>query len=89
MLPLFHRVAGRGKAPTLVTYEESRLTRAVDVFATVVAALLPLLSTVTLFLLRTDAQRLGALVAVSAAFAAALALVTSARRVEVFGATAA
>ncbi|KAK0744195.1 hypothetical protein B0T18DRAFT_330447 [Schizothecium vesticola] len=93
-LPLFHRVVACGRrrsgAPAaLCTYEESRLKRAVDVFATVVAALLPLLSTVTLFLLKTDGQRLGALVVVSAGFAAALALVTNARRVEVFGATAA
>ncbi len=47
------------------------------------------MSTVTLFLLNTDGQKLGVLVAFSACFATALALMTNARKIEVFSATAA
>ncbi|KAL2024950.1 hypothetical protein VTK56DRAFT_3649 [Thermocarpiscus australiensis] len=71
-------------------YRESRLVMIVNLVVTVVAALLPLLSTTVLFLLQTNAQKLGGIVAFSACFALALALMTNnTRRIEVFTATAA
>lgn len=60
-----------------------------DMLVTVVASLLPLLSTVVLYLLSNDALQLGAMVALSACFALALTFMTNARRIEVFAATAA
>jgi len=62
---------------------------AADVLVTVVAALLPLLSTVVLYTLQNDALKLSIVVVFSAIFALALATMTSARRIEVFAATAA
>lgn len=65
------------------------LASAVDILTTVVASLLPLLSILILFLVSSDTIKLGVIVASSAVFSLALALMTQARRVEVFAATAA
>ena len=65
------------------------LASAVDILTTVVASLLPLLSILILFLVTYDTIKLGVIVASSAVFSLALALMTQARRVEVFAATAA
>lgn len=65
------------------------LASAVDILTTVVASLLPLLSILILFLVQSDTIKLGVIVSSSAIFSLALALMTQARRVEVFAATAA
>ncbi|KAH8885606.1 hypothetical protein GQ53DRAFT_828647 [Thozetella sp. PMI_491] len=97
VFPMYHRLVGEKlkdpESPELgdgiFTYEESRLAAVVHVFITVVASLLPLASMVVLFVVESYTQRLGIMVGFSACFAVALALMTNARRVEIFAATAA
>ncbi|KAK0662121.1 hypothetical protein QBC41DRAFT_235370 [Cercophora samala] len=101
IFPLFHRLYGQrfkdpesgnlGIGEGIWTYRESKLGMVVDVVVTVVASLLPLISTIVLYLIeeRTKGVKLGVVVVFAAAFAFALATMTKARRVEAFAATAA
>ncbi|KAI0120325.1 hypothetical protein F4776DRAFT_249379 [Hypoxylon sp. NC0597] len=99
IFPLYHRVFGvkfhvrKVLRPLigdgLYTYEESLLGSIINVITTVVAAVLPLLSIVVLYIVDSDATKLGIIVIFSACFAFVLAVMTSARRIEVFAATAA
>jgi hypothetical protein len=57
--------------------------------AFLVASLLPICSIVALFTVQSNGVRLGMLAIFSACFSLALALMTSAQRIEVFAATAA
>lgn len=70
-------------------YKESLLAMIVNILATVVASLVPLLSIVVLSILETFANKMSAIVVFSALFSLTLCLMTNARRVEVFAATAA
>ena len=63
--------------------------RTIDTITTVAASLFPLLSIVLLFLIKSEVIRLGIVVLFSGLFSLALCLMTSARKVEVFAATAA
>lgn len=70
-------------------YKNSFLFGAAHVFTTVVASLLPLLSIIVLFLLSSNTLKLVVITVFTACFSLALALMTNARRIEIFGATAA
>ncbi|KAI1645658.1 uncharacterized protein F4817DRAFT_366428 [Daldinia loculata] len=97
VFPLYHRIFGVkfGIADSnevgdgLYTYEESLISSVINIITTVVAAVLPLSSIVVLFLVKSESTRLGILIISSACFALVLALMTNARRIEVFAATAA
>ncbi|KAI1143084.1 hypothetical protein F5Y05DRAFT_142310 [Hypoxylon sp. FL0543] len=97
IFPLYHRVFGvkfhqadaSELGDGLYTYEESLLASVVNTIATVVAALMPLLSIVILYFVNSDATKLGIIVVFSACFALVLAVMTNARKIEVFAATAA
>ncbi|KAK4159527.1 hypothetical protein QBC43DRAFT_373766 [Cladorrhinum sp. PSN259] len=78
-----------GLGQGIFVYRESRLAAVIETVVTVVASVLPLLSTIVLWLLKNETVKLGAIVALSAIFPFALATMTSARRVEIFAATAA
>jgi hypothetical protein len=56
---------------------------------TVVASLLPLCSVIVLYVVQSNGLRLGIIVILSACFSLALALMTNARKIEVFAATSA
>lgn len=73
----------------IYNYREPTLIKILDMLVTVVASLLPLLSTIVLYILPSDELRLGVVVIFSAIFALALTVMTSGRRIEVFAATAA
>ncbi|KAI2777082.1 hypothetical protein F4815DRAFT_482391 [Daldinia loculata] len=74
----------------LYTYEESLISSVINIITTDVAAVLPLSSIVVLYyLVKSESTRLGILIIFSACFALVLALMTNARRIEVFAATAA
>ncbi|KAG4221306.1 hypothetical protein PC116_g30218 [Phytophthora cactorum] len=73
----------------IYTYKESLISSVIDIITTVVAAVLPLSSIVVLYLVKAESTRLGILIIFSACFALVLTLMTSARRIEVFAATAA
>ncbi|KAG6364453.1 hypothetical protein INS49_006054 [Diaporthe citri] len=70
-------------------YKKSLLFGAADIFTTVVASLLPMLSIIVLFFVSSNALKLIIITLFSAPFSLALALMTTARRIEIFAATAA
>ncbi|CAN8101394.1 unnamed protein product [Discula destructiva] len=70
-------------------YQDTLLVMTINIFATVTASLLPVLSIVVLSSLETFNSKMLAIVIFSACFALALYMMTTARRAEVFAATAA
>lgn len=70
-------------------YKESALESILGILVTVVASLLPICSVVALYIIQSNWVRLGMIAIFSACFSLALALMTNARRIEVFAATAA
>lgn len=73
----------------LVNYEDLKIVDTARLMSTVLASVLPTLSIVILYFIRSLIGRLGALVGFSTLFAISVAVFTNARRVEVFSATAA
>jgi hypothetical protein len=63
--------------------------RIVRVVTTVVASILPLCSVIILYVVQSNASRLGIIVLLSALFSLALALMTDSRKIEIFAATSA
>ncbi|KAK0721203.1 hypothetical protein B0T21DRAFT_273010, partial [Apiosordaria backusii] len=82
--------AAKNLGTGIYAYRESHLQMVIETIVTVVAALLPVLSIVVLYFLGDNNRfKFMALVLFSAVFAIALAIMTKARRIEVFAATAA
>ncbi|KAK0666737.1 hypothetical protein QBC41DRAFT_397568 [Cercophora samala] len=100
IFPQYHRFFGakikdpedatKNLGTGIYAYSESHLQIVIETVVTVVAALLPVLSIVVLYFLGDNNKfKFMALVIFSAVFALALAIMTKAKRVEVFAATAA
>lgn len=97
LLPQYHRVVGRHyKAPldwdpTSDTswYPSSSIQGVVNVVATTISCLFPVGATVALYFVQSISIRLAALAAFTAVFAFSLAILTNAKRVEIFAATTA
>jgi hypothetical protein len=70
-------------------YSETRVRVVLDVFGTVISSLFPVVSIVALYFVNRMSARLGIIAAFTAVFSLCLALVTKARRVEIFAATTA
>ncbi|KAL2208412.1 hypothetical protein CC79DRAFT_1395407 [Sarocladium strictum] len=70
-------------------YNERSISIAVGMITIIVAAILLVGSITSLYLVQNDAYRLGMVAAFTAAFAMCIGLLTTARRAEVFAATAA
>lgn len=70
-------------------YAESGIQLAVNVISTVVSCLCPVLSIVVLYYVQSMNARLGIVAAFTAIFSSSLALLTGAKRVEIFAATSA
>jgi len=96
-IPYFHKILGRRvKRPLpedpeseITQYEESNLTTTVSIISIVVASLFPLASIIVLFFVDSPSTRLGIIVGFAALFSLSLALLTNARKIEIFAATAA
>jgi hypothetical protein len=71
----------------LYNYREPLLASILRVLTTVIASLLPLCSVILQYFAHSDNLRLILIVVASAVFALALALMTNARKIEVFAAT--
>ncbi|KAK3116672.1 hypothetical protein LTR53_002719 [Teratosphaeriaceae sp. CCFEE 6253] len=88
----WHRIYSRFKGPDgdlgEYVYAESAISKWIGGITMVVASALPTLSIVVLYFIRNEIWRLAFIVLFSGVFAAALAIFTEARRVEVFAATA-
>ncbi|KAI1448152.1 hypothetical protein F5Y02DRAFT_377510 [Annulohypoxylon stygium] len=97
LIPLYHRIFGvkfrtadaTDLGDELYTYKESQIKVIIDIVTTVVAAVFPLLSIVVLYIVQSFSVRLGIVIVFSTFFALMLALMTNARRIEVFAATSA
>ncbi|MCJ1364618.1 hypothetical protein MMC16_003731 [Acarospora aff. strigata] len=96
-LDYFHRCLGQYiKKPIPIdvesgirNYDNSTLLALADVVCTVCACLIPISSIVVLYLVKNVLTRLGLVAGFTALFSFTLAIVTKARRIEVFAATAA
>ncbi|KAH6664046.1 hypothetical protein B0J14DRAFT_682577 [Halenospora varia] len=96
-IPFFHNILGkRFKQPLpedpeseICQYDEGCLGGVVNIIGTVVASLVPILSIVVLYFVTNILVRLGLTVAFTGAFSSLLALLSRARRVEIFAASSA
>ena len=70
-------------------YADARLATISNAVGVVVASLVPTVSVFVLYFIKNKLVRIGLLVVFTAVFSAALALFTSARKIEVFSAIAA
>lgn len=94
-VPLFHSILGkRFKQPLsedpeseIFQYSETRLSAFVGVFGTVLSSILPITSIVVLYFVTNMLVRLGLTVVFTAMFSCCLALVSRAKRVEIFAAS--
>jgi hypothetical protein len=97
LVPSFHWVIGKhfkepvswDPASGVSWYSEARVKVVLDVFGTVISSLFPVVSIVALYSVNTMPARLGTIAAFTAVFSLCLALMTRARRVEIFAATTA
>lgn len=96
-IPAFHNCFGkRFKKPLaedpeseIGQYSEKHLSTAVNILGTVAASVLPIISIVVLYFATNTLIRLGLTIVFTGAFSCALALMTRARRVEIFAASSA
>ncbi|KAK7698490.1 hypothetical protein SLS64_012482 [Diaporthe eres] len=93
---IFHRVVGEkmkvgtviDEEASLVSYSDSKLSRASNVVALVVSSVLPVMTIFVLNTVNTTNQRIGLTMLFTAVFAVLLAVFSNAKSVEIFGATA-
>jgi hypothetical protein len=93
---IFHRTWGEkhglGKVVDeesgLVSYDDSKINMASTIFATVISSILPVVAILVLYVVKNTVKRICITLAFTAAFACVLATCSSARRVEIFAATA-
>ena len=96
-LTYFHQAIGQRILKTrsgdeetgFVDYSGKTIASAMNVLGTVLASLFPVASTLVLYFLRSNLARLGAIAGFMTLFSMTLAVFTKARRIEIFGATAA
>lgn len=97
LVPIFHRVIGKyfkdpvswDDASGILRYSDTGVGFAVDVVGTVISSLFPIVAIVALYFVDQMSARLGIVAAFTAVFSLCLALMTRARRVEIFAATTA
>jgi hypothetical protein len=95
LIPVFHWTLGKylkkhpSSTPGLSEYNDERLLTILQVVITVISSIFPISSIVILYFVNSMPARLGIAAAYTALFSFALALLTRARRVEIFAATAA
>jgi VIT1/CCC1 family predicted Fe2+/Mn2+ transporter len=93
---LFHRLWGEKHAlgkvvdeeSGLVSYDDSNVNTASTIFATILSSILPVVTILVLWTVKSTVKRICITLAFTAIFAAVLAICSSARRVEIFAATA-
>ena len=97
VIPRFHkRIGSRFRKPVpedpesaVCEYSELHISRAVNIFGTVLASMIPITSIVILYFVQSNLARLSLSVAFTGIFSCCLAILTGARRVEIFAATSA
>lgn len=97
IIPWFHsKIGKRFKKPVpydrdcgISHYSDSRIRIVVDIIGTVISSLFPISSIAILYFASSMVAKLGIIAGFTAFFSLCLALVTQARRIEIFAATAA
>lgn len=97
IIPIFHSLIGRhfrnpSTSPHLAgtaDYSDSKIARVLDVFGTMVSSLFPISSIVILHLVDNMGRRIAIIAIFTAFFSLCLAIMTKARKIEIFAATAA
>jgi hypothetical protein len=97
VIPCFHkRIGNRFRKPVpedpesaMCEYSEPSISKAVNIFGTVLASMIPITSIVILYFVQSNLVRLGLSVVFTGVFSCCLAIVTKASRVEIFAATSA
>ena len=84
-----HTRSGKTEKPDIITYSNARLEYAVDISSSVISSILPAVSIIVLYFIRSLMVRLWVIIAFTTSFAIALAALVKPRRVEVFAATTA
>ncbi|OIW32996.1 hypothetical protein CONLIGDRAFT_627941 [Coniochaeta ligniaria NRRL 30616] len=82
-------VAGEGKPTYLYHYSGRKLRFALDVFGSAASSIIPIVSIIALFFVQSLLRRLVLVCVFSFLFSVFMSVATRARRIEVFGATAA
>ena len=72
----------------LISYDDSKITKSVTLITTVLSSTFPVISILVLYLVKNTYGRIGIAAGFTAFFAFFLATFSSARRVEIFAATA-
>ena len=73
----------------IYVYEEKAVIRVADMIGTAISSLLPVLAVIALYSVSEMLTRLGIIALFTVVFALALMVITKAKRVEIFAATAA
>ncbi|KAF1951111.1 hypothetical protein CC80DRAFT_481821 [Byssothecium circinans] len=97
LVGLFHRIWGRrnlnkryviDEESGYVEYSEEKIDRAGTIISTIVASLLPAAAMSALFFINSLQERIHAMLGITAVFAILLAVMSNAKRIEIFTATA-
>ena len=96
LVGIFHKLCGeRMKAGRvideesgLMTYEDPRIDKASSIITVIIASVLPVLTIFALDSFKSPKGRIGLIVLFTGVFAAVLAIFSSAKRAEIFAATA-
>lgn len=84
-----HTRSGKTEKSDVITYPNVRLEYAVDISSSVISSILPAISVIALYFIRSLIVRLWVMIVFTTSFAIALAVLVKPRRVEVFAATTA
>jgi hypothetical protein len=97
-ITLYHRIWGQKHKRTggriideetgLVDYHEGRLSKVTKLMSTIVASTMPMIAILGLYFEKSLLTRIYTAIGITGAFAAMLVVFTSARRIEIFMATA-
>jgi hypothetical protein len=105
ILPWYHRLIGhkskrriyisdtftdaKRKSPIIYYYSDKRVLLALNICSTVLASMVPALSSVALYFIQREGAKMGAIVGFTFFFSVIIVLITPAKRIETFVATAA
>lgn len=84
-----HKGSGQTDKSDLIMYSNVRLEYAVNISSSVISSILPTVSIIVLYCIKSTMARLWVILAFTTSFAVVLAVLVKARRVEIFAATTA
>jgi VIT1/CCC1 family predicted Fe2+/Mn2+ transporter len=93
---VYHRIWGESttlgtvvdEESGLMSYDESKINLCSQIFTTIISSILPVLTILVLYIIHSTYWRIAASIVFTALFSAFLAIFSTARRVEIFAATA-